>query len=84
MIPKVLHWVKIDFTPMRKPRLGFEGQNHIDLDHIEMASTAMVHFGLDLANSYAFWQANIPAIIKTFVILSTQCRITSPQTTTSI
>jgi hypothetical protein len=47
MVPKVLCWIKIDFTPMHEPRLGYKEQNHIDPHRIEMASAAMVHFGLD-------------------------------------
>jgi hypothetical protein len=47
MVPKVLHWMKIDFTPMRKPCLGYKEHNHIGPHRIEMASAAMVHFGLD-------------------------------------
>ncbi len=47
MVPKVLCWIKIDFTTMHKPLLGYKEQNHIDPHHVEMASTAMVHFGLD-------------------------------------
>jgi hypothetical protein len=47
MVPKVLCWVKIDFTPMREPCLGYKEKNHIDPHCVEMASAAMVHFGLD-------------------------------------
>jgi hypothetical protein len=32
---------------MSRPRLGYEEQTHIDPHCIEMASTAMVYFGLD-------------------------------------
>ncbi len=47
MVPKVLCWLWINFSPMRKPRLGYEKQNHINPHCIEMASMAMNHFGLN-------------------------------------
>jgi hypothetical protein len=47
MVPKVLRWMKIDFTLMCEPCLGYEEKNHIDFHRIEMASAAMVRFGLD-------------------------------------
>jgi hypothetical protein len=47
MVPKVLCWIKIDFTPMREPRLGYKEQIHIDPHGVEMASADMVRFGLD-------------------------------------
>ncbi len=46
MVPKVLCWMKIDFTPMREPRLGYEEQDQIDPHHVKMASVAMVQFWL--------------------------------------
>jgi hypothetical protein len=47
IVPKVLHWIRVDFTPLRDPCLGYEQQDHIDPYHVEMASAAMIHFGLD-------------------------------------
>ncbi len=47
IIPKVLHWLRVYFTPLQDPRLGYEQQDHIDPYCVEMASTAMIHFGLD-------------------------------------
>ncbi len=47
MVPKVLCLMKIDFTPIREPRLGYKEQNHIDPHCAKIASVAMVHFGLD-------------------------------------
>jgi hypothetical protein len=32
---------------MRKPRQGYEEQNHINLHCVKMARVAMIHFGLD-------------------------------------
>jgi hypothetical protein len=46
MVLKVLCWLKIDFTPMREPHLGYEEQNHINPHRVEMASLAMIHFSL--------------------------------------
>jgi hypothetical protein len=47
IVPKVLHWLRVDFTPLQDPCLGYEQQDHIDPYHMEMASAAMIHFGLD-------------------------------------
>jgi hypothetical protein len=47
IVPKVLHWLQVDFTPLRDLCLGYEQQDHIDPYCVEMASTAMIHFGLD-------------------------------------
>jgi hypothetical protein len=47
IVPKVLHWLRVNFTPLRDPRLGYEQQDHIDPYCVEMASAAMIHFGLD-------------------------------------
>ncbi len=47
LVPKVLRWLRVDFTRLRDPCLGYEQQDHIDPYHVEMASAAMIHFGLD-------------------------------------
>ncbi len=47
IVPKVLRWLRVNFTPLRDPRLGYEQQNHINPYCVEMSSTAMIHFGLD-------------------------------------
>jgi hypothetical protein len=47
IVPKVIRWLQIDFTPLREPRLGYENQECIDPYHVDMASAAMIHFGLD-------------------------------------
>ncbi len=47
IVVKVLHWLRVDFTPLRDPRLGYEQQDHINPYRVEMASAAMIHFGLD-------------------------------------
>jgi hypothetical protein len=48
IVPKVLHWLQVNFTPLQDPRLGYEQQDHINPYRVEMASAAMIHFGLDL------------------------------------
>ncbi len=47
IVPKVLRWLQVDFTSLRDPCLGYEQQDHIDPYCMEMASKAMIHFGLD-------------------------------------
>ncbi len=47
MIPKILRWLKVDLSPLHKPRYNYEQQERINSHHIEMASAAMIYFGLD-------------------------------------
>ncbi len=47
IVPKVLCWLRVDFTPLQDPRLGYEQQDHINPYRVEMASMAMIQFGLD-------------------------------------
>jgi hypothetical protein len=47
IVPKVLHWLQVDFTPLQDPHLGYKQQDHINPYCVEMASAAMIHFGLD-------------------------------------
>ncbi len=47
IVLKVLRWLRVDFTPLRDPHQGYEQQDHIDPYRVEMASAAMIHFGLD-------------------------------------
>ncbi len=47
IVPKVLRWLQVDFTPLQDPHLGYEQQDHINPYHVEVASAAMIHFGLD-------------------------------------
>jgi hypothetical protein len=47
MVPKVLCWLQVNFTPISQPQLGYKEQTHIDPHCIKMASVAMVYFGLD-------------------------------------
>ncbi len=47
IVPKVVCWLRVDFTSLQDPHLGYEQQDHINLYCVEMASVAMIHFGLD-------------------------------------
>ncbi len=47
IVPEVLCWLRVDFTPLRDPCLGYKQQDHINPYRVEMASVAMIHFGLD-------------------------------------
>ncbi len=47
MIPKIIIWLKVDFSPLCKPRYNYEQQERIDLHCIKMASAAMIYFGLN-------------------------------------
>ncbi len=47
MIPKLQHWLQIDFFLLLKPRLNYESQMQIDPHQVCMANSAMAHFGLD-------------------------------------
>jgi hypothetical protein len=47
IVPKVLHWLQVDFTSLQDPCLGYKQQDHINPYRVEMASLAMIHFGLD-------------------------------------
>ncbi len=47
IVLKVLCWLRVNFTPLQDPRLGYKQQDHINPYRVEMASAAMIHFGLD-------------------------------------
>jgi hypothetical protein len=47
IVLKVLRWLRVNFTPLQDPCLGYEQQDHINPYCMEMASAAMIHFGLD-------------------------------------
>jgi hypothetical protein len=47
IVPKVLRCLQVDFTPLQDLCLGYEQQDHINPYCVEMASAAMIHFGLD-------------------------------------
>jgi hypothetical protein len=54
IVPKRLHWLRFDFTSLCDPCLGYEQQDHIDPHCMEIASTAMIHFGLDTGKFVRF------------------------------
>jgi hypothetical protein len=54
IVPKVLRWLRVDFTPLQDPCLGYEQQDHIDPFCVEMASASMIHFGLDPGKFVSF------------------------------
>jgi hypothetical protein len=54
IVPKVLHWLRVNFTPLQHPCLGYKQQGHIDPCHMDMASMAMIHFGLDPGKFVSF------------------------------
>lgn len=71
MVPKVLRWSQVDFSALREPRLNYEMQSSICPSRIEMASAAMVHFGMDpgklvryLAGEYTGQNRNVNAILN--------------------
>ncbi len=47
IVPKVLCWLRVNFTLLQDPCLGYKQQDHINPYHVEIASAAMIHFGLD-------------------------------------
>jgi hypothetical protein len=66
MIPKVLKWFCNDFHPLQEPSCNYKQQAHIDTSLVKMASTAMIHFGLDpgkcirfLGGEYTGYSCNI-------------------------
>ena len=47
IIPNIIQWVKIDFSLLRDPCYDYESQMKICTHCVEIASAAMVHFGMD-------------------------------------
>jgi hypothetical protein len=71
MIPKVLKWVPIDFHPLQEHWYNYEQQDHIDTSRVEIASAAMIHFGLDpgkfvcfLGGDHTGYSHNIPRTLS--------------------
>jgi hypothetical protein len=54
MISKIIRWLKVDFSPLCKPRYNYEQQERIDPHRVKMASAAMIYFGLD-PGKFAQW-----------------------------
>ena len=47
LVPKIARWLMVDFSLLHKPWYNYEQQEQIDPQRVEMASAAIVHFGLD-------------------------------------
>ncbi len=47
LVSNIIRWLTVDFSLLGEPRYNYEQQERIDPHCIEMASAAMVHFGLD-------------------------------------
>ena len=47
MIPNTIRWLQLDFSPLRIPRYNYKSQAKISPRRVELASAAMIHFGLD-------------------------------------
>jgi len=47
LVPKITRWLRVDFSSLREPRYNYEQKERIDPQHVEMASAALIHFGLD-------------------------------------
>jgi hypothetical protein len=54
IVPKVIRWLQLNFTPLREPQLEYENQECIDPHRVEMANAAMIHFGLDPGKCVCF------------------------------
>jgi hypothetical protein len=54
IVPKVLLWLQVNFTLLQDSCLGYGQQDHINPYRVEMASAAMIHFGLDLGKFISF------------------------------
>ncbi len=60
IVPKVLRWLRVDFFPLQDSCVGYEQQDHINPYRVEMASTAMIHFGLDPGKFVRFLLGKYP------------------------
>ncbi len=47
MILSTVRWLRIDFSTLREPRYDYDKQVKICAHRVDMASAAMVHFGMD-------------------------------------
>jgi hypothetical protein len=47
IVPKVLLWLQVNFTPLQDPCLGYKQQDHINPYCVETVNAAMIHFSLD-------------------------------------
>jgi hypothetical protein len=58
IVQKVLCWLRVDFASLQDPCLGYEQQDHINPYRVEMASMAIIHFGLDPGKFVCFFLAD--------------------------
>ena len=65
LVPKIARWLTVDVSLLHKPWYNYEQQEQIDPHRAEMASAAMVHFGLDPGSLSDGWEASTPVIIVT-------------------
>ena len=56
MIPKIMYWLRVNFSSLRLPRRDFKLQASIDEHIVTMASAAMIFFGLD-PGKFVQWMA---------------------------
>ena len=47
MIWKVVHWLDVEISSLRAPRIGYESQIETSHHRVEMASATTVYFGLE-------------------------------------
>ena len=47
MIPNTIRWLQLDFSPLREPRYNFKSHTRISPKRVDLASAAMINFGLD-------------------------------------
>jgi hypothetical protein len=65
LVPKITRWLTVDFSLLCKPCYNYEQQEQINLHHVEMASAAMVHFGLDPGKFVRCMGGGTPVVIVT-------------------
>jgi hypothetical protein len=65
MIPKLKHWLQIDFSTLRKPQLNYESQTQIDPHQVCMANAAMLTLALIQEDLCDGWVANTLASFET-------------------
>jgi len=54
MIPNTVRWLGLVFSALRDPCLDYKQQSEIDQHRGDIASAAMIHFGLDLGK-FVWW-----------------------------
>ncbi len=45
-VPAILPWLSVEFSSLSHPRYNYEDQTQVDSHRVDMASAAMVHFGM--------------------------------------